>query len=99
MGIIPLKKRVNRDKCSFTTKQRMFGVMVEMIIMVELVIMVERVIMFEMVVMAIMVAMDNMVVMVMIITVVLVVVSFSKGNFPTLECLRRVLAVSQRVSA
>ena len=26
MGILPLKKRVNRDKCSFTTKQRMFGV-------------------------------------------------------------------------
>ena len=25
MGILPLKKRVNRDKCSFTTKQRMFG--------------------------------------------------------------------------
>ena len=24
MGILPLKKRVNRDKCSFTTKQRMF---------------------------------------------------------------------------
>ena len=26
MGILPLKKRVNHDKCSFTTKQRMFGV-------------------------------------------------------------------------
>ena len=26
MGILPLKKRVNRDKCSFVTKQRMFGV-------------------------------------------------------------------------
>ena len=26
MGISPLKKCVNRDKCSFTTKQRMFGV-------------------------------------------------------------------------
>ena len=26
MGILPLKKRVNRDKCSFTTKQCMFGV-------------------------------------------------------------------------
>ena len=26
MGISPLKKRVNRDKCSFTTKQRMLGV-------------------------------------------------------------------------
>ena len=26
MGILPLKKRVNRDKCSFMTKQRMFGV-------------------------------------------------------------------------
>ena len=26
MGILPLKKRVNCDKCSFTTKQRMFGV-------------------------------------------------------------------------
>ena len=26
MGILPLKKRINRDKCSFTTKQRMFGV-------------------------------------------------------------------------
>ena len=26
MGILNLKKRVNRDKCSFTTKQRMFGV-------------------------------------------------------------------------
>ena len=26
MGILPLKKRVNRNKCSFTTKQRMFGV-------------------------------------------------------------------------
>ena len=26
MGILPLKKRVNRDKCSFATKQRMFGV-------------------------------------------------------------------------
>ena len=25
MGILPLKKRVNRDKCSFTIKQRMFG--------------------------------------------------------------------------
>ena len=25
MGILPLKKRVNRDKCSFMTKQRMFG--------------------------------------------------------------------------
>ena len=25
MGILPLKKRVNRDKCSFATKQRMFG--------------------------------------------------------------------------
>ena len=24
--ILPLKKRVNRDKCSFATKQRMFGV-------------------------------------------------------------------------
>ena len=26
MGTLPLKKRVNRDKCSFATKQRMFGV-------------------------------------------------------------------------
>ena len=26
MGILPLKKRVNRGKCSFATKQRMFGV-------------------------------------------------------------------------
>ena len=26
MGILPLKKRVNHDKCSFTTKRRMFGV-------------------------------------------------------------------------
>ena len=26
MGILPLKKRINRDKCSFATKQRMFGV-------------------------------------------------------------------------
>ena len=26
MGILPLKKRVNRDKCSFATKQHMFGV-------------------------------------------------------------------------
>ena len=26
MGILPLKKRVNRDRCSFATKQRMFGV-------------------------------------------------------------------------
>ena len=26
MGILPLKKRVNRDKCSFATKQRIFGV-------------------------------------------------------------------------
>ena len=26
MGILPLKKRVNRDKCSFMTKQHMFGV-------------------------------------------------------------------------
>ena len=26
MGILPLKKRVNRDKCSFATKKRMFGV-------------------------------------------------------------------------
>ena len=26
MGILPLKKLVNRDKCSFATKQRMFGV-------------------------------------------------------------------------
>ena len=26
MGILPLKKCVNRDKCSFATKQRMFGV-------------------------------------------------------------------------
>ena len=26
MGILPLKKRVNRDKCIFATKQRMFGV-------------------------------------------------------------------------
>ena len=26
MGILPLKKRKNRDKCSFATKQRMFGV-------------------------------------------------------------------------
>ena len=26
MGILPLKKRVNGDKCSFATKQRMFGV-------------------------------------------------------------------------
>ena len=26
MGILPLKKRVNRNKCSFETKQRMFGV-------------------------------------------------------------------------
>ena len=25
-GNIPVKKRVNRDKCSFATKQRMFGV-------------------------------------------------------------------------
>ena len=28
MGILPLKKRVNRDKCSFATKQRMLGVFV-----------------------------------------------------------------------
>ena len=26
MGILPLKKRVNRDKCSFATQQRMLGV-------------------------------------------------------------------------
>ena len=26
MGILPLKKRVNCDQCSFATKQRMFGV-------------------------------------------------------------------------
>ena len=26
MGILPLKKRVNRNKCSFATKRRMFGV-------------------------------------------------------------------------
>ena len=26
MGILPFEKRVNRDKCSFATKQRMFGV-------------------------------------------------------------------------
>ena len=26
MGILPLKKRVNRNKCNFATKQRMFGV-------------------------------------------------------------------------
>ena len=26
MGMLPLKKRVNCDKCSFATKQRMFGV-------------------------------------------------------------------------
>ena len=26
MRILPLKKHVNRDKCSFTSKQRMFGV-------------------------------------------------------------------------
>ena len=26
MGKLPLKKRVNRDKCSFATKQRMVGV-------------------------------------------------------------------------
>ena len=26
LTIVPLKKRVNRDKCSFATKQRMFGV-------------------------------------------------------------------------
>ena len=26
MGILPLKNRINRDKCSFATKQRMFGV-------------------------------------------------------------------------
>ena len=26
MGMLPLKKRVNRDKCSFATKQRMLGV-------------------------------------------------------------------------
>ena len=26
MGKLPLKKRVNRDKCSFAAKQRMFGV-------------------------------------------------------------------------
>ena len=26
MGILPLKKHVNRDKCSFNTKQRIFGV-------------------------------------------------------------------------
>ena len=26
MGILPLKRHVNRDKCSFETKQRMFGV-------------------------------------------------------------------------
>ena len=26
MGILPHKKSVNRDKCSFTTKQRIFGV-------------------------------------------------------------------------
>ena len=25
MGILPLKKRINRDKCSFATKQRMIG--------------------------------------------------------------------------
>ena len=27
MGTLLLKKRVNRDKCSFATKQRMFGVL------------------------------------------------------------------------
>ena len=26
MGILPLKKRINRDKCIFATKLRMFGV-------------------------------------------------------------------------
>ena len=26
MGILPIKKRVNRDKCSFATKQCIFGV-------------------------------------------------------------------------
>ena len=26
IGILPLKKHVNRNKCSFATKQRMFGV-------------------------------------------------------------------------
>ena len=26
MGILPLEKRVNHDKCSFATKQRIFGV-------------------------------------------------------------------------
>ena len=26
MGILPLKKRINHDKCNFATKQRMFGV-------------------------------------------------------------------------
>ena len=26
MGMLPLKKRVNHDKCSFATKQRIFGV-------------------------------------------------------------------------
>ena len=26
MGTLPLKKRLNREKCSFATKQRMFGV-------------------------------------------------------------------------
>ena len=26
MGILPLKKHVNRNKCSFVPKQRMFGV-------------------------------------------------------------------------
>ena len=26
MRILPLKKHVNRDKCSFTSKQHMFGV-------------------------------------------------------------------------
>ena len=24
MGILPLKKRINRDKCSFTTKQKSY---------------------------------------------------------------------------
>ena len=26
MGMLPLKKRVNHDECSFATKQRMFAV-------------------------------------------------------------------------
>ena len=26
LGMLPLKKHLNRDKCSFATKQRMFGV-------------------------------------------------------------------------